>query len=98
LNDSESNGSDSEEDYDQHPEARQMRDQCLKLTDALNNRFYRYNSVFEKPTTQPGQERSLLEPARPQKMPKAMQILQGITDQQIQSVFKKKQDQYKSYC
>jgi len=63
----------------------------MGLSDALNNRFFPYEPLFSKKkvlisdgrvmTSAKGDSKQFLEPSRPTKIPKAVQILQGIPDQ-----------------
>ena len=85
--------SESDEDFEveKYPEALQLKTQCTDLNDALNNRFYAYEPLFPRKKVlnsgkmmddgPEGDSKQFTEPSRPNKIPKAVQILQGIPDQ-----------------
>lgn len=98
--------SESDEDFDleRYPEAKQMKNQCMRLSDALNNRFFPYDPLFCKSASRSipkisatGDSKQFPEPSRPTKIPKAVQILQGIPDEDTQAAFKRGQDQHKNF-
>ena len=84
--------SESEEDFEveRYPEALHLKNQCTNLNDALNNRFYAYQPLFPRKKVvnsgkilddgPEGDSKQFIEPSRPSKIPKAVQILQGIPD------------------
>ena len=85
--------SESDEDFEveKYPEAFQLKTQCTNLNDALNNRFYAYEPLFPRKKVlnsgkmllddgPEGDSKQFIEPSRPSKIPKAVQILQGIPD------------------
>ena len=84
--------SESDEDFvvERYPEALQLKTQCADLNDALNNRFYAYEALFPSKKLlnsgkamvegAEGDSKQFTEPSRPNKIPKAVQILQGIPD------------------
>ena len=81
--------SESEEDFEveRYPEAYQIKTQCTGLNDALNNRFFPYEPLFSKKkvlntdkNSAKGDSNQFIEPSRPTKIAKAVQILQGIPD------------------
>lgn len=60
----------------------------MRLSDALNNRFFPYEPLFSSSLSRSipkisatGDSKQFPEPCRPTKIPKAVQILQGIPDQ-----------------
>lgn len=111
LNTSSGADSDSESqegfDVERYPDAKQLKNQCTDLNGALNNRFFTYEPLFSKKkalvsntdeiTGNKGDSKQFVEPSRPNKIPKAMQILHGISDQDSQAAFKRDLDQHKNF-
>ena len=94
-------------DVERYPDAKQLKKQCMDLNDQLNNRFFAYEPLFSQKkaavvntgetTGAKGDSKQFVEPSRPTKLPKAVQILQGIPDQDSQAAFKRDSDQHKSF-
>ena len=84
--------SESDEDFEveKYPEALHLKTQCNNLNDNLNNRFYAYEPLLPRKKVlnsgkviddgPEGDSKQFIEPSRPSKIPKAVQILQGIPD------------------
>ena len=85
--------SESEEEFEveRYSEALHLKNQCTNLNDALNNRFYAYEPLFPRKKVfnsdkimvdaPESDSKQFTEPSRPNKIPKAVQILRGIPDQ-----------------